>query len=149
MNLRILFLALLWLALSTCSKNPTIETPDSLASDYTGTVSVEYEGAMFDNPGIKVRFIVAENGTEAEIIIYRIKFVPKMPVRVDVTIPEVKVTPDGSGVWRLKCNDVDPLALGGKEPKYHVTGLEGYADDSTLEFSLKFGQYPTFFSGTR
>ena len=71
-----------------------------------------------------------------------------MPVRVDVTIPGLQEAAGSApGETVLVCPDVNPLALGGEEPRYHVSGFRGTVSDDLLEFSLNFGQYPTYFTG--
>lgn len=140
-----LLLAFTALALVACNqKDPEVITPEE--ADYKGTVTVVYQGAPFDNENIEVSFTPSENGETAAITIYQIKFVPQMPVTIDVTIPDVEVTSTPTEVL-LSCDDVIPLAMGGEYPRYRVTGLEGSIKEGKLEFSLNFGDYPTSFSG--
>lgn len=147
MRNRFLAFSIAVLSLISCHKTPQPHEipPQNL---FLGTVSVDYEGGVVDNPDIKVAFLPSEDGTKADIIIYKIKFVPKMPVRIDVTIPAVDVVKESDGV-SFSCNNVVPLALGGEYPKYNVTSLDGTLKGNSLSFSLNFGDYPTQFSGTR
>lgn len=147
MKNRLPVLLIVLLSLISCHKTPQPHEipPQDL---YVGTVSVDYEGGVVDNPGIQVAFLPSEDGKQADIIIYKIKFVPKMPVRIDVTIPAVAVVKESEGV-SFSCNNVVPLALGGEYPKYNVTSLDGTLTGDSLSFSLNFGEYPTRFKGTR
>ena len=147
MKRNILALLLTLAGLCACYKAPQ---PDEVPQNslYVGTVSVEYDGGVYDNPDIQVACIPSADGKTADIVIYKIKFVPKMPVRIDVTIPRVKVTSLQDGL-QLSCNDITPLALGGEYPKYQVYDLRGSVTDDKLSLSLLFGEYPTRFSGTR
>lgn len=123
--------------------------PDNEAAEeayYIGTVSVLYNGETVDNENIKVKFTQLEDGVTATIKIYRIRFVPKMPVRVDVTIPNISMDTNND-VITFSCDKVIPLALGGEYPKYTVTNLNGEVVGSTLKFDLNFGEYPTSFVG--
>jgi hypothetical protein len=123
------------------------ETPVSPeVSDYFGTVTVIYKDAPFDNENIRVRFTPSEDGMSASITIYQIRFVPQMPVRIDVTIPGITLlsSPEKTA---LSCERVIPLALGGEYPKYTVTDLRGEITGNELAFSLNFGDYPTSFRG--
>lgn len=126
-------------------------TPDARdvegGAEFSGTVTVIYEEAPFDNNNIKVSYLPSEDGRTASLVIHRIKFVPKMPVTIDVTIPGIAIEDTGDGLL-LSCGKVIPLALGGEYPKYTVTDLLGEIQDEVLEFSLKFGEYPTSFKGT-
>lgn len=44
------------------------------------------------NEDIEVNFTPSEDGTTATVTIYKIRFVPQMPVTIDVTIPDIKLT---------------------------------------------------------
>lgn len=133
--------------LLSCNKTPQ---PDTFPREslYLGTVSVDYEDDVFNNENITVAFDPSEDGRTADIIIYKIKFVSKMPVRIDVTIPDVELrqTPEG---LRFSCDDIAPLALGGEYPKYQVYDLQGTLSGKNLSFSLLFGSYPTRFNGVQ
>ena len=134
------------LALIACNKMDVVTTPDS--ADFIGTVSVCYEESWFNNEIIGVRYSPAEDGTSATITIFKIRFVPKMPVRVDVAVPDIRLTMS-DGVAHLDCDYVIPLALGGDYPKYTVTDFSGTQKGDELEFSLNFGIYPTVFRGVK
>lgn len=147
MRIRIIALGAVLLALVSCHKTPQPHElpPQNL---FLGTVSVDYEGGVVDNPGIRVACLPSPDWKQADIIIYKIKFVPKMPVRIDVTIPAVKASQKDDEVL-MSCNNVIPLALGGEYPKYNVTDFRGSLKGDVLSFSLNFGEYPTRFTGTR
>ncbi len=140
-----LFLALTALALLACNqKDPEVITPKE--ADYKGTVTVQYQGEPYDNENIEVNFTPSEDGKTADITIYQIKFVPKMPVKIDVTIPGVELKSTPTEIL-LSCDNVIPLAMGGEFPRYKVTNLTGVVKEGKLDFSLNFGDYPTSFSG--
>lgn len=71
-----------------------------------------------------------------------------MPVTIDVTIPDVTLQADEKEIV-LSCARVVPLALGGEYPRYTVTDLKGKIVGDEMTFSLKFGDSPTFFRGTK
>ena len=131
-----------------CKGNEEEQPITPTQADYVGTVSVTYQGEPFDNEGIEVNFNPSDDGKTASIIIYKIKFVPQMPVTIDVTIPDINVSVAGN-VMNLSKDTVIPLAMGGEYPRYTVTGLNGKIEGEELVFSLKFGDYPTSFSGKR
>lgn len=145
-RLRNCLLGLAALFIIGCNKLEVVTTPDS--ADFKGTVSVWYEEAWFNNEDIGVLYSPSEDGTTATITIFKIRFVPKMPVRIDVAIPDVRLT-TSDGVTHLECDNVIPLALGGEYPKYTVTNLTGTQKGDELEFSLNFGIYPTTFKGMK
>ena len=145
MKNQLLFIALAVLLLDGCTKMDP-ENSNVTEEYYIGTVSVLYEGETVDNENIKVKFSQSNDGTTASIVIYRIRFVPKMPVRINVTIPDITIQAEGSNT-AFSCDRVVPLALGGEYPKYTVTDLHGEIVGDRLQFSLNFGEYPTSFSG--
>jgi len=161
------------LLVGACSRpddDPLDKTP--VNDNYVGTVSVLYEGEYFDNENITVTVssegdASSEGETAAEgdassegedgtlddgregtltILIHRIKFVPKMPVTVDVKINGVSYTQLG-GAISFSGDDIVPLSGILPMKRYLVTDLAGTIIDGECVFSLKFGEYPTSFSG--
>lgn len=78
----------------------------------------------------------------------QIRFVPQMPVTIDVTVPGVTLQPGEKDIV-LTCVEVVPKALGGDYPRYTVTNLTGKIVGNELTFSLNFGSYPTSYRGTK
>ena len=91
---------------------------------------------------VEMRRYGIDSPKSAAIVIYRIKFVPAMPVTIDVSIPGISVQGDA-----FSCDNVIPWALGGEYPIYTVHNLKGTVAGETLSFSLLFGDYPTRFTG--
>ena len=133
-------------ALAGCAKLMPDTPVDTEESDYVGTVTVIYKDEPFDNENIKVTFIPAAEGGTASIKIHKIRFVPKMPVTIDVTVPGITTIKEGRNTL-LSCDRCIPLAMGGEYPKYTVTDLSGEVAGDELSFSLNFGEYPTSFKG--
>ena len=148
MKLNRMILAFAALALLACNKEEKNETPVAEAGDYKGVVTVEASSGTFDNEDIEVNFTPSEDGATATITINKIRFVPQMPVTIDVTIPNVGLTSTKNG-FQLACDNVIPLAAGGEYPRYTVTNLTGTLKDDELAFSLNFGSTPTSFKGTK
>ena len=141
-------LALATLLILSCGKEMP-ETPvEPVESDYTGTVTVVYQDAPFDNENIRVNFTPAEDGRSASLTIHQIRFVPQMPVTIDVTVPDILLTSSPQKI-QLSCERTIPLAMGGEYPRYTVTDLQGEIVGDELSFSLHFGDYPTSFKGRR
>lgn len=110
-------------------------------------MTVIYQEEPFDNENINVNFTPSDDGRTASITIHQIRFVPKMPVTIDVTIPGIALQSTTEKIL-LTCEKVIPLALGGEYPRYTVTGLKGEIVGNEMTFSLLFGDYPTSFKGT-
>lgn len=128
-----------------CNKQEEPIVPKN--SDFLGTVTVIYNDEPFDNENIEVNFLPSEDGKKADITINKIKFVPQMPVTIDVTIPNINVT-STTELINLECAEVIPLAMGGEYPRYTVTNLKGTIIGNEIVFSLNFGSYPTSYRGT-
>lgn len=134
------------LAAVACGKKMDEPVPNVKAS-YNGVVTVEYQGEDYNNENILVEYNPSEDGKKADIVIYKIKFVPQMPVTIDVTIPGVDVTVSTTGI-SFSGNDIVPMAMGGPYERYLVTNLTGSIVDGTMSFSLNFGSTPTRFTGS-
>ena len=112
MKLNKLIFAAAALLMLGCGKKGTEDVLVPEKGSYTGTVTVVYQGSDFDNENIKVDFIPAADGKTASIVLNQIRFVPQMPVTIDVTIPDVTLQADEKEIV-LSCARVVPLALGG------------------------------------
>jgi len=146
MKIKMLFAALVAMSLIGCGKAEP-ETPIvPEVSDYQGTVTVMYQGEPFNNENIQVNFTPAEDDKTATITIYQIRFVPQMPVTIDVTIPDVAVQSTTEKIL-ISCERTIPLAMGGEFPRYTVTNLVGEIVGQQMSFSLNFGDTPTSFRG--
>lgn len=141
-----LFAAMLGMLLVSCGKETTEMPLVPEESDYVGTVTVIYQEAPFDNENISVNFTPSEDGETASITLHQIRFVPQMPVAIDVTIPDISLQSTTEKII-LSCEKTIPWAMGGEYPRYTVTGLQGEIVGEELTFSLLFGDYPTSFKG--
>jgi len=139
--------------LCSCEKPDTVITGDS--PEYSGVMTVVYEGDSFEQSGVKVLVGFNEDRTMLDIKLCKVKFVPSMPVRIDVTIMEVPVVEQEEGVWTFHADGVVPWAMGGKYDTYRVDALEGTLTEKSVDFELGFyntkknENYPTSYSGTR
>ena len=148
MKVKLLLAAILAVSLFGCAKEKPEEPLVPVETDYIGTVSVIYNGEPFDNENISVNFTPAEDGKTASITLHQIRFVPQMPVTIDVTIPGIELQ-STVGKITLSCERTIPLAMGGEYPRYTVTALQGEIVGDELSFSLNFGDYPTSFKGRK
>jgi len=133
------------MAFCACEKDPVYEPFDD--ADYRGVVTVEYQGVNYDNNNISVEVDVDDATGTLTIDLYQIKFVPQMPVTVDVTIPGVKYS-EAEGVLTFSGDNIIPLSGVVPVERYLVTGLSGTIKDRQCSFSLNFGAFPTSFVGT-
>lgn len=148
MQFKHMLMALAAIATIGCAKNNPEEVVEPKEGAYVGTVTVNStSGEVFDNENIEVSFTPSEDGKTATLVMYQIKFTPRMPMTLDITIPDVNITAEGQEI-KLECAEVVPLAMGGPFPNYTVADLTGKISGGKLTFSLNFGATPTSFEGT-
>lgn len=116
------------------------------STDYSGTLTVNTSSGVFGTDSVKVSFNVTEKADSASITLFQVKFTPRMPVTLDVTVPDIVVAKTEKGAV-LTCERVVPLAMGGEFPNHTVTDFEGEIVDDELTFSLNFGATPTLYQG--
>lgn len=131
---------------AACSKNEPvkiIETPAETV--YSGTLTVVAAGKDNVSENVKVNVSFQEDGT-VTIIFNKVKFVPQMPVSLDVTVPGVKCEIRENEII-LSGNDIVPLAMGMPYERYKVTSLTGKIIAGKLTISLNFGGFATSYAG--
>lgn len=131
---------------AACSKNEPvkiIETPAETV--YSGTMTVVAGGKDNVSENVKVNVNLQDDGT-ATIIFNKVKFVPQMPVSLDVTVPGVTCETRENEII-LSGNDIVPLAMGMPYEKYKVTSLSGKIISGKLTVSLNFGEFATSYVG--
>lgn len=131
---------------AACSKNEPvkiIETPAETV--YSGTLTVVAGGKDNVSENVNVNVNLQDDGT-ATIIFNKVKFVPQMPVSLDVTVPGVTCEIRKNEVI-LSGNDIVPLAMGMPYAKYNVTSLSGKITAGKLTVSLNFGEFATSYVG--
>jgi hypothetical protein len=77
-----------------------------------------------------------------------VSFSAKMPVKIDMEIPNVEYQNE-DGKITLSGNNIVPFAMGGEFPKYTVTNLSGTVNNGTLSVSMNCGESPTTFVGSK
>lgn len=131
---------------AACSKNEPvkiIETPAETV--YSGTLTVVAGGKDNVSENVNVNVNLQDDGT-ATIIFNKVKFVPQMPVSLDVTVPGVTCEIRENEII-LSGNDIVPLAMGMPYERYKVTSLTGKIIAGKLTISLNFGGYATSYVG--
>lgn len=120
--------------------------PDPVVPDgmYSGTLKVTYNGEIYTTEGVEVEATSDAGLSSVTLVMYAVKFVPQMPVTIDITIPSVPMSKEGI----LSGDGIVPIAMGGPVERYTVSNLNGKVEEGKIGFDLLFGQYPTSFSGT-
>lgn len=137
--------------LVSCKEPPTVITENSPV--YSGRMTVLYEGEEFVQNGISVKAEFHDGGTLVDIMLQKVKFVPAMPLRIDVTIMDIPVDKAADGSMTFAADGVVPWAMGGPYDTYRVDELYGTVSGDDISFSLDFfntkkGEgYPTSYQG--
>lgn len=113
---------------------------------YSGTVSVVVDGQTVSTPNSLIEIVPSEDGKSFSIVFKKVQFVIQMPA-LDITIPTLNYTVE-DGVISFVAEGVIPLCMGGEFPQYIVTNLKGTITATSIELSLKFGEFETSFKGT-
>ena len=146
-------LFVLSLACASCQKPPTVVTEESPA--FSGRMIVDYDGESFVQEGISVKVDFSEDGKSMDMMLNKVKFVPAMPIRIDVTIMNVPLEEAADGSVMFSADGVVPWAMGGLYDTYRVDNLSGVLKDNTISFSLEFFNtkknegYPTSYEGVK
>ncbi len=144
---KIFAIAAMAFGLVACDTNDTPEEVVDMDAPtaYVGTVSVVVGGQTVPTPNSLIEIVPSQDGKSFSIVFKKIQFVPAMPA-LDITIPTVNFTV-ADGVINLVAEGVIPLCMGGEFPQYIVTQLKGTITATSIELSLKFGEFETSFKG--
>lgn len=133
----------------SCSKESvTVDGPmQSGKYEYSGKMTVSASGTDNVSENVEVDVILDDKSKTASIEFKGVKFVPQMPVTLDVTVPGVAYV-ETDGRLEFSGDDIIPLSGGTLPfPKYTVKALSGILDKSSLSLTLNFGDYPVTYEG--
>ncbi len=124
---------------------PAVEVIDTVY--FSGTLVAEASSGTTTTPDTRISVNYTDKADSVSISIYQAKLAQRMPA-MDIVIPNVTLTKNG-GVDAITSASSIPLAMGTEFPAYTVTEFAGQIEGETISFSLKFGNTPTSFSGTK
>ena len=144
---KLILIASMLLAVAGCSKNNVNEEKEAPRSSvYSGSLNVVAGGKDNVTEGVEVNADIDKDGV-LTLVFHKVKFVPQMPVSLDVTVPDVKYSRAADGSLLLSGDGIVPITMMQPYPKYTVTGLSVKMSDKALSISLNFGEFPTSYSG--
>lgn len=144
---KLILIASMLLAVAGCSKNNVNEEKETPRSSvYSGSLNVVAGGKDNVTEGVEVNADIDKDGV-LTLVFHKVKFVPQMPVSLDVTVPDVKYSRETDGSLLLSGDGIVPITMMQPYPKYTVTGLSGKMSAKSLSVSLNFGEFPTSYSG--
>ena len=144
-KLLVLFAAAVLLA--ACGKEGGDEMPSGELA-YKGTMEVEFRGETVPTENVVVTVDYDKEKKTMDLLFHQVKFVPQMPVSLDILVPGIPVLILG-GKISFSGEGIVPTTGGLPYEQYTVTGLAGALDEKGITFSLNFGSFPTSYSGTR
>ena len=154
MNRIFSFLAVIsaFTSLISCEESHT-ETND-LSPDYLGNMTVIYEDEAFIQNNIEAQIVYNDDLASLDIMLKKVKFVPAMPVTIDVTIKGISCSRNQDGTFSINADEITPWAMGGPYEAYRVDDLSGTISDGKLSFEMIFFNinkntgYPTEYEGS-
>jgi hypothetical protein len=149
-QLKILVLAAITVFITACSNDENSE--DTVIVDngaYIGTLVVDQnDGTSYTQENVSVVVSIDTDTDYAEIRMMEVSFAEGMPIKVNMTIPNVSIAKIPNGL-SLNGNNIIPLALGGKFSKYIITDLTGKVTTQSISLELMCGEFPLSFSGVK
>ncbi len=144
----LLMAAALLLSQSCAKENGSNEEPlVANEYEYSGTMTVTAGGTDNVSEDVAVDCLLDKDAHTMKILFHKVKFVPQMPVSLDVTVPDVGYSEKGGSV-KFSGDGIVPLSGGTVPfPKYTVTALSGALTANSLSLSLNFGDYPVTYTG--
>ena len=137
--------ALLIVSCGSDSKNESEPLPSGI-TEYKGNMVVTFRGEDYTTENVVISFKYNKDTGKADILFNQVKFVPQMPVTLDIVVPGAAVTRIGD-LYAITGDGIEPTSGGVPYEEYLVTNLIGQWDGSVLDISLLFGSYPTRFVG--
>ena len=148
-RIAMLLLAAAMLLPQSCSKGNGSNEEPLVANEYeySGTMTVTSGGSDNVSENVTVDCLLDEDTRTMKILFHKVKFVPQMPITLDVTIPDVAYT-EKNGTVVFSGDGIVPLSGGTVPfPKYTVTALSGTLTATGLFLGLNFGDYPATYTG--
>lgn len=95
---------------------------------------------------VKVRVVPNSARDKATIYLYQIKFSRLMPVKLDITLPNVSMTQSGNK-YLIKGENIVPLKGGKPYPSRMVSFVKATLDEGNLDLNMCIGSAPIRFVG--
>ena len=113
---------------------------------YTGTINVEFRGETNATEGIDCGVSKDDNKKTIDLSLYQVKFVPQMPMTIDLTIPEITFQDSDNGI-KFSADSIAPTMGGNPYPDYAAKNLTGIITGDSIWFQCTVGDYPTTYQG--
>ena len=140
--------AIMALFICGCEKNSGNDEQQPGTLSFSGTMSVIFRGETVPTDDVKIDVSYEEDGT-LSLLFNQVKFVPEMPVSLDVRVAGITYSYK-DGVVTFAGDGIVPTygIVDAEMPKFTVTELTGTISGNRLRFSLNFGAVPTSYEGS-
>lgn len=125
-------------------ENNVVITPKETL--YTGTTVVKFDGKSNRTEGIDCGVLMDENKKTIDLNLYQVKFVPQMPLTIDLTIPCISFQESNNEI-KFSADSIAPTMGGNPYPDYAAKNLTGIITGDSIWFHCSFGDYPTTYQG--
>lgn len=113
---------------------------------YTGTINVNFKGQATDTEGVDCGVLKDDNKKTIDLNLYQVKFVPQMPLTIDLTIPSISFQESNNEI-KFSADSIAPTMGGNAYPDYAAKNLTGMITGDSIWFHCSFGDYPTTYQG--
>ncbi|MCQ2216963.1 MAG: hypothetical protein MJZ33_00585 [Paludibacteraceae bacterium] len=112
---------------------------------YLGKMNVEFADLTYETDSINI--ISSYDSLGMLVLDFKgVKFVPQMPVKLDITVPSIPCQKNGD-VVTFQADTIIPTMSSKPMPKYTASNIKGEIKGDSIAFSLNFADYPTSYKG--
>jgi len=141
---KIFYVCMAALALVACNHNNPDDPADKKADfakttffEALGTNTVPSEEYTKENVRVEAQI---KGDTAVDLLLYQVNFSPRMPVSIDMVIPDVPCVRTADRIT-FAGENINPTMAGIPVTKYVITGLTGYITTDSLVFRNNYGTY--------
>ena len=116
---------------------------------FDGMITTRAEDVDYTTEDVAVKVDYDKEAGTASVLLRQVKFVPWMPVTLDLLLQDVRATSNGT-VVSLSGRDILPVEYPSmaEADDYFVTSLGGSLTEHSLELSLSFDDYTVKYTGS-
>lgn len=117
--------------------------------EFDGMITARADDTDYNTEDISVKVDYDKETGTASVLLRHVKFVPWMPVTLDLLLQDVRATANGT-VVSLSGRDILPVEYPSmaEADDYTVASLSGSLTEHSLELSLRFDAYTVKYTGS-
>lgn len=116
--------------------------------EFDGRITTRADDTDYNTEDVAVKVDYDKDAGTASVLLRHVKFVPWMPVTLDLLLQDVRATANGT-VVSLSGRDILPVEYPSmtEADDYLVTSFSGSLTEQSLELSLSFDDYTVKYTG--